>query len=111
MSQTITETGIRPSDIISKAASAIERYGWIQRWAGNVDEGFCTLGACAWAFYSGPYRIRVDQEYEAYREALAALRDRVGVDVALWNDAPERQREEVVAMLRRIAATLEVEGK
>lgn len=66
-----------------KAAKLIERYGWVQGWDGNLERGFCLVGAC---FAAGAN--------------IPKLRDISGMGkLTLWNDSRKRTAEDVIDLL------------
>lgn len=86
--------------ILEAAADKIERNGWWQECDGGCDDGpssECLMLA-----------IRCD-DMEKQRVADQAVLRALGVtktgDAYAWNDAPERTKEEVIAMLRAVAAS------
>jgi hypothetical protein len=76
------------------AADQIETHGWIQHEDGDANSGFCVVGAIFRAFRYEPDSI--DQE------AIMQLRRYVARDnIVLWNDDPNRTKDEVITVLRQ----------
>ena len=94
------------SEVLDRAADRIEAGGWCQ--AAFRDEGrFCALGAIINVAVAMRLGSGALTDIEALVDpALAALAAAVGEDGVMgWNDRPGRTQEEVVAMLRAVAAT------
>ena len=80
---------MKPSDLI-------ERYGWVQGRLGNTRIGFCLEGAIfEWAMTQWDK----DAYYDAYRKVSLVIGSR---SLSQWNDAPERTKDEVLAVLRQV---------
>ena len=84
--------------MLTAAADLLEEKGWI-RGTGVDDQGrHCLVAALSDAADSFPGG-------DAYWPALEAVQQRVpGGWVVRWNDAPGRTAEQVIALLRRVAA-------
>ena len=99
---------MRPQEVLSRAADAIEEHGWTQGNSGNTQIGFCISGAM----------MHVGFSFHALDRAYDILCDRLGVlgchptltrriMIPKWNDEPGRTKEQVVTMLRELASSLE----
>lgn len=75
-----------------KAYEVIKKYGWIQRAYGNVEMGFCLVGAIAESNQKGAVEA-VEKELYASSYILTSL--------TAWNDTIGRTKEEVIALLRK----------
>ena len=84
-----------PGEILNAAADAIEEHGWTQGRFGTQHVGFCAMGAMR--HVSG--LSTVIEESAAYD----LLRAHVG-STSYWNDEPGRTKEQVVTVLRKVAA-------
>ncbi len=86
------------AEVARKAADLLERDGWCQgRLVGNKGD-HCILGALD----------AVDPSEDArFLKATSDFILRVKGAVTLWNDAPERTANEVIALLRQVATELE----
>ena len=94
-----------PQAILNAAADLIERTGWTQGHYAHDKDGhpcqprsssavcFCALGALE------AQRLNDEQMGSAHEE----LAWRVGASVSLWNDHPDRTKEEVIAALRGVS--------
>lgn len=84
------------ADVINKAADLIDERGL---WKSNVAEYLPNGPLCvvlALDEVAGPIR--------EFGKAIDLMDARVGGDLIGWNDAPERTKDEVVAMMRSVAA-------
>ena len=80
-----------------KPSELIARYGWVQGRDVGYDRGFCL----DWALLlSACEAMNHEAVYYAHR---VILQTRLGVvNLACWNDAPERMIDEVLAVLREV---------
>lgn len=91
------------SDVLNGAADLIERDGWVQGHY-RTTEGYCIAGAIDQTLGiidDDELHVQLWPVAQAARVQVLAIVD----DVAptLWNDAPGRTKEEVVAALRAAA--------
>ena len=71
----------------------IARYGWVQGQSGNEIIGFCLSQAL----------LRCSESYEIYKTKQEKIEMILGfVILSSWNDAPERTKDEVLAVLREV---------
>jgi hypothetical protein len=83
-----------PSQVLRKAAEVIEEFGWIQGEYGGADEGYCVDGAIQCAAHGAYDRFLARSLLCGYLRASW---------LPLWNDAPERTKDQVIAALRAAA--------
>lgn len=80
--------------ICLKAANIIEQKGWCQKQAIKADGSVCISKALVDASYPNGN----------YNEARDLVIDKLGIrdvmPLTMWNDKPERTKEEVIAVLR-----------
>ena len=84
--------------VLDAAADYIEGYGWCQYKLEDGRGRACLMGALL--------RVWSDETIEhryAVLDRLAGLLGRSVNSIALWNDAPGRTKEEVIAALRGAA--------
>jgi len=96
---------VSTADLLREAAGAIATYGWIQGSAGYEEVGFCAVGALSYAI------DETGGTDSSYAAAYSALLDEVGGrggSVVMWNDAPDRTKEQVIDTLCLVADRLEV---
>lgn len=85
----------REGRLLLEAADRIEQHGWCQDTAMDYRGRMCVLGALSFA---------VDFSQAEYAAAVGKiLRQTDAFEIAGWNDAPGRTKDEVVAMLREAA--------
>lgn len=89
-------------ELLAEAARLIERHGWIQRKYGKPETGFCMLGAVEEVWWSTGSENRTASLEELDR-AYGLLKLRVPAGPVIFNDAPGRTKEEVLAVLREAA--------
>ena len=90
----LIEAELTFEEICTRAADAIERYGWTQFGDGDTTRGFCAGGAIYHATGNNLPRSL---------DACVVLKGRLEGDwrtLAGWNDRPERTQAEVVGFLR-----------
>ena len=92
-----------PQAILNAAADLIERTGWTQMYIACDKDGdscdpcspaavcFCLLGALD---------AQCSDKEHWYSAHKLLLRRIIGPSVSLWNDDPDRTKEEVIAALR-----------
>lgn len=106
-----------PSELLDETANVLELFGWTQKIYGDVEEGFCTIGAMR----------RVRNRCWATPEDMKVVRELLRITISFppdetnranthwfgysnssgiirWNDSPERTKEQVLATLRKAAA-------
>ena len=95
----------RAAAILNRAAELIEKDGWIQ---GNWREHGARCAGQA-IYDALPYRM----DFSASDSAWVAMRRQIGkqrgdtmFEIAHWNDAPGRTKDEVIATLKRAASSL-----
>lgn len=88
-----------PEEILRSAAEVIEVFGWRQGAYGSPGSGFCILGALSVA-YSGVTSEVWAPELSAAKRLIVERLGLAQYGISEWNDAPERTREEVMAVLR-----------
>lgn len=88
-------------DVLLRAADYIEEHGWIQ---GNRTGscGVCLVGAIEMVS-NGKITIASAEGY--YLPDVARVSKVVGCDAWIWNDRNGRTKEQVVSILRQMAAT------
>lgn len=87
--------------VLWKAADYIEEHGW---WQGDYSHAghVCMIGAVG--FVTGENVCNLHSKVYEPNHFLHMLSQYVGThDVSIWNDAPERTAEEVIATLRKCA--------
>ena len=99
------------ADILDKAADLIEQRGWAQGYFVDHRGGLCARGAiyaaCGMEPDPDPH-VRI-VEWPGWNpadpawDALCQLDTAVDDFAEMWNDAPERTKEEVVSALRAAA--------
>lgn len=95
------------ADIFDASAKLIEEKGWIQGRSGNVNEGFCLLGAI-------DYSLRSSERSTLWQDTLwhdcrYILHEYLQTSLTVeWNDAPGRKPEEAIHLLREIAAGVRI---
>lgn len=100
---------------VEMAKEARERVaeGWVQGQLETADGRCCAWGAleCAYDDALEPGIIDFVTLEEAYNKCLRTLKNRVidGVQIPVWNDAPERTQAEVVAAFDKMIEILESE--
>lgn len=123
-------TGEEVADVLERAADLIAKPGaWTQgafsrdaNGEAELDEDnlatanpvcWCALGAIAQAANADPLKADTFALYkpETVLPAYVSFRAFLGGDVALWNDAPERQQSEVEAALRQAATAARQQGE
>lgn len=107
MSVVEVERVVTRADVLTHAADILEEFEWRQGSPGSREEGsMCAIGAINEA---GRDLVPFDHFEETSSPVRAAwLIHGKGescsiVPLAIWNDAPERMKAEVVAELRRFA--------
>lgn len=100
-----------PQDVLRQAADLIERTGWCQGVSAMNDSlipvpvddpsacRFCAIGAIR---HVGATRGCYIESVDAVHALALVIDDDY---IGLWNDAPARTKEEVIATLRRAAET------
>lgn len=87
--------------ILIYAATLIEVRGWCQNYYFNSEGNLCMLGAVEQAIKAN------DCDFlSVYLEIRNILFENLGGFASVWNDAPGRTKEEVVAKLREVANNL-----
>ncbi len=76
-----------------KAYEVIEKYGWIQDRYGNINEGFCLLGAIRKAYPTEQMRGKILLHIRPFIKNEASW---------IWNDHPTRTKRQVIAMLKKV---------
>jgi hypothetical protein len=89
-------------EILLEAVAILEKYGWQQGTMGDKRAGFCALGAISQAGEIDEYGF--SGHSPAHYEAACKLSSMVG-HIPTWNDNGIRTKEEVIAVLRRVATT------
>lgn len=89
------------ADLIEQAANLIETYGWIQGQYGDETMGYCVMGALERAASAGA----LDRK-EAVRAGLALGRQVGAAAITIYNDAPERTKNEVIDLMKHTAKDL-----
>lgn len=88
-----------------RAAALLEQNGWCQGRTHDSKGRHCLYGAIWRAHYGDdPTTGPVPKSRWEWTEVFELMRKQVGGDAAEWNDAPERNKEEVIAALRAAAA-------
>ncbi len=81
------------ADVLDDAADLLEREGWIQG-AGHGPVGRCAMVAIGRAALADVH------SYEVARDVFA---EAVGAGITDWNDAPERNKQQVLDAFRAAA--------
>lgn len=89
---------MKTSEILERAADHIVAHGWWNGGDSSLPGAQCASNAICKYIGPGSYT-------DAHRALVAAIGGYCVRDIFRWNDAPERTKEEVVAMLRAVAAT------
>lgn len=85
---------MRTRDVLRNAAKLIEKHGWVQGCFGDKRLGYCAAGAINHVAPSGAAAgLAKDKLRQLAPDGL----------ITLWNDAPGRTKDEVVAALRKAA--------
>lgn len=80
-------------DLLIEAKNLINISGWKQGEYGDEDQGFCTVGALVHADKDGDF----DTYVSAAKALKQALKDSGYItDVAAWNDAATRTKDQVL---------------
>jgi hypothetical protein len=109
------------ADVLDRAAAHIEKVGWLQ---GDLYDDYtvprkqltecrvCAMGALNVALHGTPIFPLDLQPHEMTSHEIADIvRRRIDdVELADWNDAPQRSQDEVTALLRKTAAELREEA-
>lgn len=96
---------MKTSEVLEKAADRLDYEGHCKGRYRGLHGGYCTAGAIAAA--TG---LVAHTSVLAKHPAISAVATALGAksdpkQIAIWNDAPERTKDEVVAMLRAVAAS------
>lgn len=95
---------MRTSEVLERAAELIERDGWWQN-ARSDGHGDCAATAIS-RVAEGRGGCYVPAVHDPFIVALGGDKDAPMVTTIYnWNDVPGRTKEEVIAMLRAVAAT------
>ena len=87
--------------VLQAAADTIDKYGWIRDDRGNVEVGFCTLGAINFA------SLQLDISPLSQENAIQRLRIYLGEgSIALWNDNGCQDGQMAASVLREAAKSL-----
>lgn len=100
---------MKTSEILERGAEYIETWGWQQGWLGGNNGGVrpdgpaCAVGAL----------VSVAKKPGIPWDARAALLEAIppGESLGSWNDQKGRTQEEVVGLMREVAATLRAKGE
>lgn len=84
-------------EVFNKAAAYIEEKGWVQG-RGKTQDGVC----CAFAIghFAGDHDMT---KYFTHFKKVNNLAGEGNFGIGVWNDRPERTKEEVLAALRKAA--------
>lgn len=93
-------------EILRKAASILQKRGWIKNSLFRGRDGrvgpVCLVGAIHAVVNNG------NADWPAERGVIEEIRlnfqNRLRTDPAIWNNKPDRKKSEVVGLLKRIAA-------
>lgn len=101
------------ADVLNKAADALVRRGWIQHEEGNDAGKMCMLGALNFAVTGKPYlhedSLLIRGAEKKIDQVLISMLGREKYENEYsdsfvdWNDAGNRTKREVVAVLRKAA--------
>ena len=75
-----------------KPSEVIRKYGWVQHELGYSKIGFCVMGAL-WHSYDN---------YKTCEHIYGHLWKNLSIMPEIWNDDPNRTKEEVIAMFETI---------
>lgn len=84
------------AEILDRAANLLDRDGWIQGHLCGHDGEHCALGGI----------LDVTTNDDPYAQAVDAVERVLGGALDVWNDAPERTKDEVTSTMRSVAAVL-----
>lgn len=86
--------------VLTAAADLLEEKGWTRKVAEDSQGRHCLVGALFQVILNLP-----PNNGSIYYDALEAVQQRLpGGRVVNWNDNPGRTAEQVIALLRRVAA-------
>jgi len=122
----VGHTPLSVADVLERAADRLEQpYAWTQGafsrnadGSADLDEDglaasnpvcWCAMGSIAQTVGVDPLAPWVWSSTSVQGDAYRFLSGHLGIDVADWNDAPERTQAEVVAKLREAAAIARTE--
>lgn len=86
--------------VLNKAIELIEEHGFLKEAWGVEGYGFCTMGAVDRAAVLLDTYWDWTTEYFKFRPFLGKSL------ITEWNDAPERSKDEVLALLRSVAESV-----
>lgn len=105
--------------VVRLAAQHLRQYGWIQRWLGSTEYGFCTVGAVLSAACElegidyNKARTHVARDNSPYMIAIGKIESHISHNgncphsIPGWNDSEYQTKENVIEMLETIAASPE----
>jgi hypothetical protein len=90
-------------ELLTRSYNILQEYGWTKCAYHDPGVGYCCLGAMQAAQAEAGYSIQVYNE--ACRKVRAVIdEDKFGrLGIVHWNDAPERTKEEVLAVVTTAA--------
>lgn len=107
---------MKPSAAVSGAIEILQTRGWCQSVYENMDGACCLMGAINTSIFGNSEAKVENPDFEkglVKHQILGLVRHEVNVESALvkagaisFNDTPGRTKEEVVAVLDRVKATL-----
>lgn len=86
---------VTAEQFIEKTIETIETYGWVQKDLGSKTQGFCIIGAMEYSYN------QLKPSLDTYLEVFRAVNHVTGGSPHTYNDAPKRNRNQVVTALRK----------
>jgi hypothetical protein len=94
------------ADLLDRAADLLERDGWCQGSLDNADGQRCVMGAVYAArddlVWSND--LASERSLSVTHQATDALFDAIGWNIPEWNDSEQTSFEDVLSLLRGVAA-------
>jgi hypothetical protein len=106
-------TEITTEEVARRVAEKIEKYGWVQGWAGNEENGFCLYGAFLAAYEESGETYCAEEAWNMFwKNMQRQVRTAPGehsADAAYrepwhYNDEPGRSAEDVLLMIKKAGA-------
>lgn len=118
----------RAGAIVRNAARAIEKYGWIQHADGSPEFGMCIRGAINYIemeqyLESSDHHgyFGAEDEFSEWMDSIGQYEETRRISslttlfnesklVPIWNDMPERTKEEVLLYMNKFADEVDPQG-
>lgn len=100
------------SKVIRTAIDIIEEKGWVQHYGGDMEHGFCILGAVETIFptygrtSATEWKALIEVIEEQYPDRCQGVRMNP-LNITLFNDHPDTTKAEVLAVMEKAAIKLE----